>query len=177
MVLKNVEEYLTGIGVDVVEQAKRNLSDARKSNGDLYNTIKYELETDETSFIIKFLMQEYGIYVDKGVKGKTSTYPETTAALSKFQYGSGNFPKGGLTEGIQEWVKKKRFQFRDKKSGKFMSYDSTAFMITRSIYNKGIEATEFFSKPFDRVLKEVPIELVKAFKLDVELGLIKGIKK
>tara|TARA_R110000751_G_scaffold94329_1_gene184094 strand:- start:101 stop:634 length:534 start_codon:yes stop_codon:yes gene_type:complete len=177
MVLKNVEEYLVGIGVDVVEQAKRNLSDARKSNGDLYNTIKYELETDETSFIIKFLMQEYGIYVDKGVKGKTSTYPETTAALSKFQYGSGNFPKGGLTEGIQEWVKKKRFQFRDKKSGKFMSYDSTAFMITRSIYNKGIEATEFFSKPFDRVLKEVPIELVKAFKLDVELGLIKGIKK
>jgi hypothetical protein len=57
-----------------------------------------------------------------------------------------------------------------------MSYDSTALMITRSIYNKGIEATEFFSKPFDRVLKEVPIELVKAFKLDVKLGLIKGLK-
>ena len=71
MVLKNVEEYLTGIGVDVVEQAKRNLSDARKSNGDLYDTLKYELETGDNSFIIKFLMQEYGIYVDKGVKGKT----------------------------------------------------------------------------------------------------------
>ena len=177
MVLKNVEEYLVGIGVDVVEQAKRNLSDEGKSNGDLYNTLKYELETGDNSFIIKFLMQEYGIYVDKGVKGKTSTYPKTAAALSKFQYGSGNFPKGGLTESINEWVRKKRFQFRDKKSGKFMSYDSTALMVTRKIYNKGIEATEFFSKPFDRVLKEVPIELVKAFKLDVELGLIKGIKR
>tara|TARA_B100000780_G_scaffold199841_1_gene141458 strand:- start:3163 stop:3696 length:534 start_codon:yes stop_codon:yes gene_type:complete len=177
MIFKNVEEYLVGIGVDVVKQGKRNLSDARKSNGDLYNTLKYELETNDNSFIIKFLMQEYGIYVDKGVKGKTSTYPETVASLSDFQYGSGNFPKGGLTKGIKEWVKEKRFQFRDKKTGRFMSYDSTAFMITRSIYNKGIKATEFLSKPFYRVLKEVPIELAKAFKLDVELGLIKGIKK
>tara|TARA_R110000744_G_scaffold82298_2_gene161650 strand:- start:751 stop:1284 length:534 start_codon:yes stop_codon:yes gene_type:complete len=177
MVLKNVEEYLEGLGVDIVEQGKRNLSDARKSNGDLYDTLKYEFESDENSFVVKFLMQEYGIYVDKGVKGKTSTYPKTAAALSPFQYGSGNFPKGGLTTGIKEWVKKKRFQFRDKKSGKFMSYESTALLVTRSIYNKGIEATEFFSKPFNRVLQEVPIELVKAFKLDIELGTIKGIRK
>ena len=58
-----------------------------------------------------------------------------------------------------------------------MSYESTALLVTRSIYNKGIEATEFFSKPFNRVLQEVPIELVKAFKLDIELGTIKGIRK
>ena len=53
-----------------------------------------------------------------------------------------------------------------------MSYDAMSLLIARSIYNKGIEATEFFSKPFDRVLKEVPIELIEAFTLDIEYALI-----
>ena len=47
-----------------------------------------------------------------------------------------------------------------------------SLLIARSIYDKGIEATEFFSKPFDRVLKEVPIELIEAFTLDIEYALI-----
>ena len=53
-------------------------------------------------------MEDYGTFVDKGVRGKTSTYPETSAALSQFQYGSGNFPKGGLTEGINGWLRKEK---------------------------------------------------------------------
>ena len=34
----------------------------------------------------------------------------------------GNFPKGGLTEGINGWLEKKRFQWRDER-GRFMSYE------------------------------------------------------
>lgn len=171
MKLTNLEQAMRGLANDIVDQAKKNLVDKRKSNGDLYNTLHAELEQKTNEFIVKFYMQDYGIYVDKGVQGKTSTYPETTSALSQFKYGSGNFPKGGLTEGVLKWVKRKRFQWRTE-DGKFMSYDSMSLLIARSIYHKGIKATEFFSKPFDRVLKEVPIELIEAFTLDVEYALI-----
>ena len=50
-------------------------------------------------FLLDFLMEDYGVFVDKGVRGKTSTYPETKASLSQFQYGSGNFSKGWFNRG------------------------------------------------------------------------------
>lgn len=171
MKLNNLEQAIRGLANDIVDQAKKNLVDEYKSNGQLYATLRSEIEQKTNEFIVKFYMQDYGIFVDKGVKGKTSTYPKTRAALSQFQYGSGNYPKGGLTEGVLKWVKRKRFQWRTE-DGKFMSYDAMSLLIARSIYNKGIEATEFFSKPFDRVLKEVPIELIEAFTLDIEYALI-----
>ena len=49
-----------------------------------------------------------------------------------------------------------------------MSYDSTAFLISRSIYNKGTKPSMFFTKPFEKAFKNLPDELVKAFSLDVE---------
>ena len=121
-------------------------------------------------------MEDYGTFVDKGVRGKTSTYPETKAALSQFQYGSGNFPKGGLTEGINEWMKKKRFQWKDER-GRFMSYESMSYIIARSIYNKGLKANLFFTTPFELGLQRLPDDLSKAFVLDIEDGIILGTKK
>ena len=121
-------------------------------------------------------MEDYGVFVDKGVRGKTSTYPETAASLSQFQYGSGNFPKGGLTEGINEWMKKKRFQWRDER-GRFMSYESMSYIIARSIYNKGLKANLFFTTPFELGLRNLPINLKDAFKLDIENAIIFGEKK
>ena len=83
-------------------------NDERKGLGDLYNSVSYKYEKSQDLFLLDFLMEDYGTFVDKGVKGKTSTYPETSAALSQFQYGSGNFPKGGLTEGINGWLEKEK---------------------------------------------------------------------
>jgi hypothetical protein len=76
--------------------------------------------------------------------------------------------KGGLTQGIDKWVQGKRIQFRDKESGKFLSYKSTAFLITRGIYNKGIKPTMFFTKPFERAFDNLDNNLIEAFGLDVE---------
>ena len=74
------------------------------------------------------------------------------------------------------WLKKKRFQFRDKQ-GRFMSYDSMTYLISRSIYNKGLKANLFFTKPFEAGLKRLPNDLIKAFDLDIEDAIILGIKK
>jgi hypothetical protein len=175
MTFKNVDEIVNKYGKYVVQQSRSNLTRDKKGGGNLYNSVSYKIEKSQDDFLIEFLMEDYGAFVDKGVKGKTSTYPETSAALSKFQYGSGTGPKGGLTKGIRGWLQKKRFQFRDKQ-GRFMSYESMTYLISRSIYNKGLKANLFFTKPFEAGLKRLPDELIKGFALDIEDGIILGTK-
>jgi len=176
MKFKNVDEILNKYAKYVVQQSKSNLTKDKKGGGNLYNSVSYKIEKSQDDFLLDFLMEDYGAFVDKGVKGKTSTYPETSAALSKFQYGSGTGQKGGLTKGINAWLKKKRFQFRDKQ-GRFMSYDSMTYLIARSIYNKGLKANLFFTKPFEAGLKRLPDDLIKGFALDIEDAIILGTKK
>jgi len=182
MQFKNVDEILNKYGKYVVQQSKSNLTKDKKGGGDLYNSVSYVIDKSQDDFLLEFLMEDYGPFVDKGVKGKTSTYPETSAALSKFQYGSGTGPKGGLTKALYNpetksgWIKKKKFQWRDKKTGRFLSYESMSYLIARSIYTKGLKANLFFTKPFEAGLKRLPDDLSKAFVLDIEDGIILGTK-
>jgi hypothetical protein len=171
-----LEQVLNNFAAEVVSRAKKNLVDEKKSRGDLYSTLKYDVRVEPNLFLVDFLMEPYGAFVDKGVRGKTSTYPETQAALSDFRYGSGTGPKGGLTKGIETWLNKKRFQWRDKK-GKFLSYETMSFLIARSIYNKGIKATMFFTKPYEELIKGLDSEIENSFFLDVENAITLGTKK
>jgi hypothetical protein len=52
-----------------------------------------------------------------------------------------------------------------------------SFLIARSIYNKGIKATMFFSKPYEQLIKGLDSKIENAFFLDVENAIILGIKK
>jgi len=49
-----------------------------------------------------------------------------------------------------------------------MSYKSTAFLIIRSIYNKGIKPSLFFTKPFEKYFNRLPETLTDSFALDME---------
>ena len=178
---KNLNGVLKEYAKYVIQQAKTNLTKdvndygKNKGGGNLYNSLSYDILIENEDFLVDFLMEDYGQFVDKGVKGKTSTYPETQAALSQFQYGSGTGPKGGLTKGIRQWLGKKKFQWKDKK-GRFMSYDSMTYIIARSIYNKGLKANLFFTKPFEKGLEKLPQQLYKAFVTDVDSSIILGKK-
>ena len=180
---KNLKAVLDKYAKYVVQQSKTNLTKdvdkfgSNKGGGALYNSITYKIDTEVNLFLVDFLMEDYGQFVDKGVRGKTSTYSETNAAMSQFQYGSGTGKKGGLTEGINSWLKKKKSQWRDKESGRFLSYKSMSFLIARSIYNKGLKANLFFTKPFEKGIKNLGDQLLEAFQLDVEKAIILGTKK
>ena len=173
---KNLNGVLNEYAKYVIQQSKTNLTKDKKGNGDLYNSLSYDILVNNENFLVDFLMEDYGIFVDKGVKGKTSTYPETQAALSQFQYGSGTGIKGGLTRGIRQWLGKKKFQWKDKKTGRFMSYESMTYIIARSIYNKGLKANLFFTRPFEKGLEKLPQELYNAFVDDVDSTIILGKK-
>ena len=162
-----VEKVITKFRDYVIQQSRSNLSKTGHNNSkSLYNSLKGEIVTENNFTIVGFQMADYGTFVDLGVKGKTSS---NKAPNSPYKFGSGTGKKGGLTKGINQWVKQKGFQFRDRKSGKFLSYDSTAYLITRSIFHKGIKPSLFFTKPFESGYKKyIDVDLMKAFGQDIE---------
>ena len=161
-----VQKALERFRNHVVSVSKRNLTNGGKNvSKKLYNSIKGDVKAMPNSLSLQFSMEDYGAYQDLGVKGKNSI---SKAPDSPFRFGKGTGKKGGLTEGIKEWVRKRRFQFKDKKTGRFLSYESTAFLITRGIYNKGIRPSMFFTKPFEAAYKNLPNELVESFALDAQ---------
>ena len=169
-----VQTALNRFAKHVIIQSKANLTRGGKNvNKKLWNSIKSDLQVNPKSFSLSFQMEEYGDYQDKGVKGKASSLK---APNSPFKFGSGTGRKGGLTDGIKAWVKARRFQFKDRTNGKFLSYDQTAKLITRSIYLKGIKPSLFFTKPFESAFKNLPDELIEAYALDIE-SLLKHTKK
>lgn len=157
---------LEGFRDYIVKQSKSNLTRKGKNvSKSLYNSISGNVKVSANSIELDFQMEEHGLYIDQGVKGKTSS---AKAPNSPFKFGTGTGKKGGLTKGIENWVKRRRFQFKDRQTGKFMSYEQTARLITRSVYNKGIAPTEFFTKPFEAGFKRLPEFIIEAYGLDVE---------
>lgn len=163
---ENTLKVLNDFSKYVVKQSRTKLTKGGKNvSKQLYDSIGYDLNVSPNSFELGFKMQDYGQFQDLGVRGKTSS---SRAPRSPFKFGSGTGAKGGLTNGINNWVKRKRIQFTNRKTGKFMSYDTTAFLIRNSIYNKGLKPTMFFSKPFEDGFLRLPDDVIEAYGLDVE---------
>ena len=138
-----LSKALNAFGKYVIQQSRSNLTrKGKNSTSDLYNSLKYEPRQEEGAFLIDFIMEDYGAFVDEGVRGAGSSSNNRT---SPFKFGSGTGKKGGLTKGIEKWIKRKPIkQWKDKKTGKFLSYKSMTFLIARSIYNKGTKPSLFF---------------------------------
>jgi hypothetical protein len=167
MELTNVDALIKKFRSYVIQQSRSNLTKGGKNvSSRLYNSIQSEVLKEDDYSLINFSMEDYGAYQDQGVKGKSKS---AKAPNSPFKFGSGNGRKGGLTEGIDKWVRQRGIQFRDKKTGKFISYKSTAFIITRSIYQTGLRPSLFFTKPFEKAKSMyLGAELQKAFKADID---------
>ena len=177
MELKNLYDLIDKYKNYVVQQSRANLSRRRMNDTkDLYNSIRGEVVHDKKYTLVGFTMLDYGWYQDQGVKGKRGQF-ETRKDYKKdgFQFGKGtgkgvsSGKTGGLGRGIRRWVEQRRIQFRDKKTGKFLTYKSTAFLIARSIYMKGLKPSLFFTKPYmDGYRKYIETDLIKAFAQDVQ---------
>lgn len=155
---KNTKEYLNAFAKYVIQQSRSNLSKQNKNvDKKLYNSLDKEIEIGANSFRLAFLMEDYGTFQDKGVSGTQKKYN------TPFSYKSKKPPLKPITE----WVKKRRFQFR-KDNGKFMSYQSTAFLVRNGIFKNGIKPSLFFTKPFEKAFERLPDELIEAYGLDVE---------
>lgn len=161
----SVKTAFDDFGKYLIKQSRTNLTRKGKNNtSKLYKSLDYDLVVSKNSFSFSFIAEDYADFVDKGVKGFSSS---SRAPKSPYKFGSGTGKKGGLSNGINNWVRQKRIQFKNPK-GKFLSYESTAFIIRRSVWHKGLKTTEFYSRPFELGFKRLPDDIVEAYALEVE---------
>ena len=164
---KNVERYLNSFGKQVVNRAKANLGKAKGGSTNLATTIKFEVKPDADGFVVKFYMADYGTFLDKGVSGnkKKQSYKnyENQTESSPYSYTTKQPPPNILSK----WIKKKGIKGRDKKSGRFISNLSLAFLIGRKIKRDGIKSLSFFQKPLGLGMKQFGKDLLGAISTDI----------
>ena len=161
----NTQDALNKFAKHVIKQAKTNLTKKKKNaSGSLYDSLDYDLKVSKNSFSLQFIMNEYGMFIDEGVRGSKSVYPES--AQSRFEF-SGRF-KTIPTKALDQWAIRKGIKgIRDSK-GRFIDRQSLKYVIAKSIYEKGIRASMFFTKPFEKAFDNLPPEVVEAFALDID---------
>ena len=173
-----LERYLNSFGKQVVNRAKGNLQKTKGGGTALEKSIDFKVTNNAEGFAVQFFMTDYGTFVDKGVSGtnKTRSFKDYKGKVitSPYKFGTGSSrvgkSKGGMSGIMAKWVKKKGFQWRDKK-GRFMSHKSMGYIIARSIYSKGIQGISFFQKPLMLGLKQFGKEMLGAVKDDIINGL------
>lgn len=152
--MSKFEQALEKYAKYVIQQSRSNLTKAgNKASGKLYDSLSYRIEGNN----VKFESEEYGLYQDQGVKGKNSNYIENKNTPFKY---TNKMPP---SKPFEKWIKQKGIKGRDKKTGRFITNQSLSYLIARSIYNKGIRATMFFTKPFERGIELYGDEMVAAY--------------
>ena len=169
--LSNVKDELNRFAKYVISQSRANLTRGKKnSSKELYNSLDSNVKVSKNSFELTFLMEEYGVFQDKGVKGTKSNYVENKDSPFSYKSKGGKNGLKGMPppKAFDKWIIRKGLKgIRDNK-GQFISRKSLQFMIARSVFEKGVKASLFFTKPFEKGFKGLNKDLVEAYKLDVE---------
>ena len=150
----------------VIQQARTNLTKGKKNvDKNLYNSLQGFVENSPDGFTVYFEMEDYGMFQDQGVRGKKYYYADKATSGSPFSYKDKMPP----IKPLAEWAKKRGLRLRDDK-GKFKkgNYNTIGFLIARSIFEKGMKASLFFTKPFQRAFERLPEDLREAFGKDIE---------
>jgi len=110
-------------------------------------------------------MLDYGQYIDEGVDG----VKYKVQGGSRFGF-TNKYPNMGA---IRRMVTNNKFKLRDFKTGKFIpktkaNIDSATFLVSRSIYRKGIPKSNFFTAPFALEFERLPLELLRGLDDDLD---------
>lgn len=166
----NVQKLLDRFGGEVVKGAQTELKKQKKdASGALSKSLSYESKANKNSFSLDIYMEEYGIYVDQGVKGVGGTKADGTRWRKKLVFGS-KFKYKKLKPPIMAfngWTIRKGIAPRSS-GGQFQKRRGLLYAIAKSVYHTGIETTHFFTKPFEDNYKDLPDDLIEAYALDVE---------
>lgn len=170
METKRLERYLKSFA-QTVQKESRGLLKAKKGDTKLGESIDFTVTKDSNGYSVKFYMNYYGTYLDKGVSGnqvkRTFTNYKQVSESSPYNYTS----KGPPVTVLSKWVKRKGLKpkgfgvGRDKDSGRFIS--GLAIYISKKIKLRGIPSISFFSKPFGSNYNKLKEGLLKEFTEDI----------
>jgi len=166
----SVKKALDIFGKSVIKQSRTQLSKKDKNaSKKLYNSLEYNLKVSKNSFEMSFEMEDYGKFIDAGVKGVGGTkadgsqWKKKKVTNNKFKYKTKRPP----TKAFSEWTVRRGIAPRNK-AGQFTSRKGLMFAIANSVYHTGLETTNFFTRPFEVAFKQLPDQLVEAFGLQVD---------
>jgi hypothetical protein len=171
MEFNNTIQALQTFGRNVVKEGRGILKRKKKttSPNTLYNEFDYLVTSAKDSVTLEFVFgraDDYWQFVDEGVRG-AGGYKGSGRMRgqgSPFKYSTKMPPRQPLIN----WIKNKPIKGRSK-SGRFITNESFAFLIQRSIFQRGLERTQFFSKPFTEQLNKQTENITQAFADDLEL--------
>ena len=177
MEFKNTIQSLQKLGTSVVKEGKGVLRKTKKSSGTLYNDFDYLVTNTGNSVTLEFEFggaEDYWQFVDEGVKGAGGFKGSGRARGqgSPFKYSAKMPPR----RFIDKWIVSKPLKEARDKKGRFIPRKSLAFLIQRSIFQRGLERTQFFSKPFTEQLNKQTDIITEAFADDLELALDQTLK-
>lgn len=174
MEYKNTIQALQSFGSQVVKEGKSILSRKNKttSKNTLYNEFDYLVTSSDTSVTIEFEFgnaEDYWQFVDEGVRGaggfKGSGRARGQGSPFKF---SNKMPPRRV---IDRWIVSKPLKAARDDRGRFIQRKSLAFLIQRSIFQRGLQRTQFFSKPFSEQLERQTEKITDAFAQDIDAAL------
>ena len=178
MELKNTIQAMQKLGSNVIKEGRRVLKRKKKttSQNTLYKDFDYLVRKTPKGVELEFKFggaEDYWQFVDEGVMGAGGFKGsgKMRGQGSPFKYSSKMPPRKPLIN----WIKNKPLKGRAK-SGRFITNESFAFLIQRAIYQRGLERTQFFTKPFTQQLKKQTNKITEAFADDLEIELAKQIK-
>ena len=161
---KNTTEFIKKFGKQVEAEIKSRLltkyahrngnSYDKKASGKLYKSIKFQYRESLKQLEASWRMEDYGVYVDKGVK----KHPE-------YLKGKGSGGKSKFIESLMKWCRTK---------GK---PEGMAFAIRRNIWKYGIAPTNFFTIPTTRRAKYYEEQIGINMALDLDKQLEKELNK
>lgn len=167
MQLNETREALNKFAKYVIQQSRSNLSKSGKNvSKELYNSLDYDLTVSKNSFSLSLLMEDYGVFQDKGVSGTEKKYN------TPFKYTNKRPPASAFSN----WVVRKGLKGTRDAKGRFVSRKGLMFAVANSVFKKGIKPSMFFTKPFEKAFKELNQELLQAYALDVERFMATTIK-
>lgn len=149
--LNEFKQYVINQSIAMLSKKGKNAS------GKLAKSIDADLKVHKQSFSLKFLMADYADYVDQGVSGTQKKYDTPYAYKDKMP------PPSAL----DKWTVRRKIAPRDD-NGKFLPRKSINYLIAKSIFEKGLKPSLFFTQPFQNAYKNLPKQLSEAFALDVE---------
>jgi hypothetical protein len=159
MQLEETRDALNKFAKYVIQESKSNLSKSNKNvSKELYNSLGYDLNVSKNSFSLSILMEDYGVFQDKGVSGTEKKYN------TPFKYTNKRPPASAFSN----WVVRKGLKGTRDAKGRFVSRKGLMFAVANSIFKKGIKPSMFFTTPFQKAFKDLPEELILSFGLDLE---------
>ena len=157
---KNTNEALRKFAKYIIQQSRTRLTKGRKNvDKKLYNSLSFDQKQIEDIFSLDMFMLDYGKFQDKGVNGKDRSY----GSIYSFRN------KKPPMQPLADWAKARNIRLRDEK-GRYKkgNYRTIGFILQRSIYEKGIKPSLFFTKPFEKAWGLLPDQIIEAYGKDMD---------